>query len=312
MPGMRWKSIALAGALSPTLAGCTIAYNTARNIVNEPHVVWTEHAIEHDLRKAAQVAWEEVKGQCAEHADSSEFHEGFVDGYVDYLDRGGNGSLPAVPPSKFTRQPKYFTENGQCLVKQYFLGFKYGQEVAIATGRRQFLTVPVLLPQPAPEPPRFDVQPPGTAPMMPLPKPPAGAEPLAGVAKESPVVVVPPAPVPPPPLPLLPVPKPLPKQPPPPEFHPTLKSVPQPISKGPPPPEFSPNPMPEPQPDPDQLPVPASSLPPAPSGPGVWGGLPEIPPVPTPTSPIRNTPAVLSPTHTLPPPLAPNHPNPRN
>jgi len=53
---MRWKSVAIAGALWPAAAGCNIAHNAARNIVNEPHVVWTEHAIAHDLRKSARAA----------------------------------------------------------------------------------------------------------------------------------------------------------------------------------------------------------------------------------------------------------------
>ena len=56
--GMRWKSVAIAGALWPAAAGCNIAYNAARNIINEPHVVWTQHAIEHDLRKEARAVWE--------------------------------------------------------------------------------------------------------------------------------------------------------------------------------------------------------------------------------------------------------------
>ena len=68
-------------------------------------------------------------------------------------------SLPAVPPAKYTRHKNYFTENGQCLVKEYFLGFKYGQEIAIATGQRQLLTVPVLLPQEPTGPPAFIVTP---------------------------------------------------------------------------------------------------------------------------------------------------------
>ena len=113
---------------------------------------------------------------------SSLYRDGFIDGYVDYLDRGGNGSLPAVPPAKYTRHKKYFTENGQCLAKEYFLGFKHGQEVAIATGRRQFLTVPVLLPQPQPVPPAFNVQPAGETaapPMMQPPKPLPTPPPLA-------------------------------------------------------------------------------------------------------------------------------------
>jgi len=170
---MRWKTVALAGALGTTATGCNMFQDAARTLVNEPLVVHNQHAIKHDLRKQANAAWKEVRSQYPRRAFTSEFHEGFTDGYVDYLDRGGNGSIPAVPPVKYTRHKKYFTENGQCLVKDYFLGFKYGQDIAIATGKRQFLTVPVLLPVEDDGPPAFKIQPPagsgGDA--LPAPKP---------------------------------------------------------------------------------------------------------------------------------------------
>lgn len=274
---MRWKSVVLAGAFGPAVAGCNVAYNAARNIVNDPHVVMTQQAIGHDLRKAARSAWEEARGQYP-HC-TAEFQDGFEDGYVDYLDRGGNGSLPAVPPAKYTRHQKYFTENGHCLLKEYFLGFKYGQEVAIATGRRQFLTVPVLFPPVPPTPPAFDVVPPGPQPMMTPPKPPPGmVDPLASAAKDVPVVVVPPAPGPAPVL----------------QLRPPARR----LAKDPPPPEF--DPVPKPAPDQDRLPAPTPPLP-----------VPSASSVP-PMAPVTNPIPVLPPNHTVPPPLPPNHPQPRN
>jgi hypothetical protein len=308
--GMRWKSVALAAALGPALAGCNIAHNTARNIVNEPHVVWTQHAIEHDLRKAAKTAWESAKAECSEHAASAEFRDGFRDGYVDYLDRGGNPTLPAVPPAKYTRHKKYFTENGQCRVKEYFLGFKLGQEVAIATGRRQFLTVPVLLPQVPPGPPVLNVQPDTTTPPlmtppMTPPKPPAGTEPPVSSGKAVPGVVVPPPSVP-PPLPT------------PPRLLPN-----DPAAKPVPLPEPDRLPIPIPVPVPTAVPVPLPVPTPVPTpvlvAPAAGGNLPAIPPLPVPdvptptmrTPPIALPSVVLPPNHTVPPPLRPNHPNPR-
>ena len=157
--GMRWSSLAIAAALGPAAAGCNIAHNAARNIINEPHVVWTQHAIKHDLRQAAKAAWETSRDKCPEHADSAEFRDGFIDGYVDYLDRGGNGSIRAVPVAKYTRHKKYFTEDGQCVAKEYLLGFKLGQDIAISSGQRRLLTVPVLLPQEPTGPIPFNVQP---------------------------------------------------------------------------------------------------------------------------------------------------------
>lgn len=319
---MRWRSVAIAGALWPAAAGgCNIAHNAARNIINEPHVVWTQHAIKHDLKMRAKAAWETARFECPEHADSAAFRDGFVDGYVDYLDRGGNGSIPAVPPAKYTRHKDYYTENGQCLVKEYFLGFKTGQEVAIATGQRQVLTVPVLLPLEPTGPPAFTLAPAGAeqAPPMIPPRPLDGIEPTSGSTGDVPRVIVP--------------------------RNPAAFQTPTPVKpaslvrKSSPPAGFSPISKPlivsspahaaaqelrvsalvEPDPDlSDASPLP---LPPrvGPSGPEVWGELPAIPPatsgpaVPTPRLPPpsnRPAPRVTPPNHTVRPLLPPNHPSP--
>ena len=303
---MRWRSVAIAGVLWPAAAGCNIAHNAARNIVNEPHVVWTQHAIKHELRSSAQAAFELARGECPEHADSAEFRDGFIDGYIDYLDRGGNGSLPAVPPAKYTRHKWYYTEEGQCRLKEYFLGFKLGLDTAIASGRRQELTVPVLLPQEPPVPTPFNVVPGESTPIMPPPRPPAGvaqsaatpAPPVAAATTAEPVVV-----------------RNATKTAPSGEFHPLMKprmsAIPAVISTMPVTHSLGAPP----------LPLPAQA---GPSGPRAWGDLPAIPaiaptpdaaPVPTPQLPeARTEPAaagVLPPNHTLPPPLPPNHPQPR-
>jgi hypothetical protein len=315
--------VAIAGALWPAAAGCNIAHNAARNIINEPHVVGTQVGIRHELRKEARAAWETSRFDCPEHAESAAFRDGFIDGYVDYLDRGGNASLPAVPPAKYTRHKEYFTENGQCLVKEYFLGFKLGQEVAIATGRRQLLTVPVLLPQEPTGPPALTVNPIGSEPppaMIP-PRPLDGVEPTAGAPSDVPPVraVRDPA-----------------------AFRLPAQSRASGSSRKSSPPAGY-NPIAKPllisvsgvsrTADPDlpitkviepgsvtgaPLPLPPRS---APSGPEAWGALPAIPPVssgpavPTPElpPPVDRLPSgVTAPNHTVRPPLPPNHPTPRD
>ena len=143
---MRWKRFAYAGLLPPLLAGCHGTCFTARDLVNEHRTAHNEEAITRELRKDARCAWREVRSQFPRRMFSEEFREGFLDGYTDYLDRGGNASPPLVPPARYTRNKKYYTPEGQALLKDYLLGFKYGTDVAVATGCRQFLTVPVLLP----------------------------------------------------------------------------------------------------------------------------------------------------------------------
>ncbi len=284
---MCWKTVALAGAIVPTLGGCSILENTTRNAINEPHLVTSLLSLEYDLRKQAKEAWQQVRAEYPRRAFTAEFRDGFLDGYVDYLDRGGNGSLPAVPPAKYIRQKKYFTEEGHCLLKDYFLGFKYGQEIAIATGKRQFLTVPVLLPQEPSGPPAFQL---AASPSPAAPAPPRQAE--------------------------LPRPRPIPKS----DAPPTQKTE----SKGRSATDELPGRLPVPQPllpvvsplpgvavapgvpVPGSVPAPAAALP-EPKLPPPPVEVPELPPeVPTP-SVLDELPVVL-PSHTIPPPPLPVHP----
>jgi hypothetical protein len=142
---MGWKSVAWTSCLLPVLAGC----GSVHKLTTEAQFAHTECAIKHDLRKDAHSAWQCVREQHPRRAFTAEFHDGFLDGYVDYLDRGGGAQPPAVPPMKYVRGKKYYTPEGHCLINDYYLGFKYGADVAVASGRREFLTVPVLLPDTA-------------------------------------------------------------------------------------------------------------------------------------------------------------------
>lgn len=249
---MRWKSVLLVGALGPASVGCNLARLASHNIVNEPLVNHTQHVIHRDLRHEANATWREVRTQYPRRAFTAEFRDGFTDGYVDYLDRGGNGSIPAVPPNKYVRHARYFTEEGQCRVKDYFLGFKYGQEIAIATGKRQFLTVPVLLPQQGDCPPAFTI----------IPAP--GAVPSGELRQPTPV--------------------PIPTPPPAPTPVPTPQRFPNPAAKGEPPVAASPAP-----PEPNRLPAP-NPLVPVPEKPAVKAPT-EAPPISVPTVKLPAPPA---------------------
>lgn len=156
---MTWRRVAWAGCLAPLFGGgCNIAYYAARNVVNEPVQACDNVSRTGHLRKQARVAWREVREQFPRKAFTAEFRDGFLDGFVDYLDRGGNAQPPVVPPRRYTRND-YLTPEGHLLIKDYFLGFRYGLDVAVASGRRQFLVVPVLLPEQAAGPVAFNVQP---------------------------------------------------------------------------------------------------------------------------------------------------------
>jgi hypothetical protein len=181
---MRWKAVVCAAGFAP-LAGCNLAYYAGYNLVNESVTRLDEVKLSKRLRAEARVAWQEVIRQYPQ-TFTEEFRDGFTDGYADYLEVGGIPQPPAFPPPRY-RRSQYFSPEGQARVKDYLAGFKYGAEVAYATGRREFLTVPILLPDP-PSEPMFNIQlpaPPGVGPDCP---PPAEAAPLA----PAPGTVVPP------------------------------------------------------------------------------------------------------------------------
>jgi hypothetical protein len=178
---MHAKSVAWALCLLPALTGC----GTVHNLTTEACLAHTQRALERDLRQDAHVAWQCVRDQHPRRAFTDEFREGFLDGFVDYLDRGGAAAPPAVPPVKYVKKKHYFTPEGHCLINDYYLGFKYGVDVAVASGKRQYLTVPVLVadgscppeasPMPGPGAPEIPFIPvpwqPGPAQPYPLPTP---------------------------------------------------------------------------------------------------------------------------------------------
>ncbi|MBX9627861.1 MAG: hypothetical protein K2X82_28945, partial [Gemmataceae bacterium] len=150
---MGWKRVAWAGCLVPAVGGCGVAFHAAHDATADGRAARGSRGVDRAIRQAAREAWGEVGRQHGRRAFTAEFRDGFLDGYADYLDRGGDGSPPAAPPARYAHNPKYLTPEGHALLRHYFLGFRYGAEVAIASGRRQYLTVPVLIPdaaEPAP------------------------------------------------------------------------------------------------------------------------------------------------------------------
>ena len=148
---MRWGTLLMAaGFLTPT--GCQLARNVVHNLANESAEQWDERKLSRQLRAEARAAWATYCQQSG-GAFSADFADGFQDGYADHLESGGNGRPPAVPPLRYRRRDS-LTPEGHARIHDYFAGFKAGLDAAAASGRRQFLTVPVLVSD-APTPARL-------------------------------------------------------------------------------------------------------------------------------------------------------------
>ncbi|MFO0805903.1 MAG: hypothetical protein U0791_22595 [Gemmataceae bacterium] len=243
--------------MAPVFGGCLTAYQPHRDHIAEHAVNKSEREVTREIHRKARDAWQSVRSEFPRKVFSAEFRDGFIDGYSDFLDRGGDGQPPAAPPLRYTQNKKYFTPEGHALMRDYLLGFQYGTEVAVATGQRQYLTVPVLIPD-------------SIAPTHSIHEP----LPSAGLSTGSDAPV---KPIPPPPAPL-PAPKPMTKLP-----------SPRPLGKEPPPTAVSTPAASEPEGSkfgfPKSLvpPVPPSSSPTVPPLPGV-PALPTVPSVPMPRS----------------------------
>ncbi|MDH3716619.1 MAG: hypothetical protein OES79_00735 [Planctomycetota bacterium] len=73
---------------------------------------------------------------------SVDYARGFEDGFVDFLDAGGTGQPPPVPPRRYWRA-KYQTADGQLAIQQWFSGYEDGVRAAQASGYRDFVVIPV-------------------------------------------------------------------------------------------------------------------------------------------------------------------------
>lgn len=152
---MRWGILLLvAGTLSQT--GCLLARNVAHNLANESAEHLDERKLSRQLRAEARDGWAAFCQQSG-GSFSIDFADGFRDGYADYLESGGNGSPPAVPPLRY-RRSAYLNPEGHARIRDYFAGFKTGVDAAAESGRRHFLTVPVLVSDDAPPVPPPGIQ----------------------------------------------------------------------------------------------------------------------------------------------------------
>ena len=145
---MRWKAILVASCVAPAV-GCQLTQSAVHNLVNEPIEYFDGKKVTRQLRDEAEDVLEDQYGR---RVVTDDFKDGFIDGYADFLERGGNTTPPAVPPLKY-RRGKYLNAEGHAQIHDYFCGFQAGADAAAQSGRRQFLTVPILLPDTPPPPP---------------------------------------------------------------------------------------------------------------------------------------------------------------
>src|SRR5437868_3211430 len=123
--------------LLPT--GCQLAGNAVHNIRYEMTLATADHQERANYEKLAKESWAmpKAKGICS--PSTKDYEDGFKAGFIDYLQFGGSGQPPYMPPQRYWRAG-YRTPEGHRAIEEWFAGFRHGVEEAKASGYRPWVT----------------------------------------------------------------------------------------------------------------------------------------------------------------------------
>jgi hypothetical protein len=140
---MAWLAATGCFSARPSAPAC-FEHLADRNLIQEP-VRWIDECY---FKKAAtataEAAWRKLWSEECRQAPGQryprDFAQGFVEGYVDYLDAGGSGEPPRAAPFRYRLQ---WAKNpsGVQAAQAWFAGFRYGASVAQASGVRDLILV---------------------------------------------------------------------------------------------------------------------------------------------------------------------------
>jgi hypothetical protein len=137
----RWP-VALVVVLPVIGSGCGFAQNICRNVVVSPLNSITDRAEHHRHEQLAREAFVQMAMNFQDQQFSCDYRRGFVDGFADFLDYGGVGEPPPVPPPSY-RFYGYMTAEGLAAMEDWKNGFRHGAATARASNLRELVTLPV-------------------------------------------------------------------------------------------------------------------------------------------------------------------------
>jgi hypothetical protein len=147
---MRLRFARLVGLIGLAGSGCfttrpsqtdSFVHIAARNEVQQSIRPHDDNDFAKRMRKLAESAFA-MRGVPASEA----FHDGFVEGFVDYIEAGGTGEPPYLPPFRY-RLTEHRTPEGLAAIRDWYAGFREGSGAAKASGLRELNYIP--LPGPA-------------------------------------------------------------------------------------------------------------------------------------------------------------------
>lgn len=144
---MRIGLMLCALGLCAICSGCNLAVNATRNLINEP-VQYTDNVLVCVRNRVlAKQAWSGFGKANPGQVYSTHYASGFKEGFADYLDAGGTGAPPPLPPCYY-RLIRYQTVKGHSAIDDWYAGFHQGAAAAQESGYRQLITLPPSAPFP--------------------------------------------------------------------------------------------------------------------------------------------------------------------
>jgi hypothetical protein len=139
---MRLKRFLFLVVVSTLGPGCNLIKYEACNMYTTPVSTANECCNLKQNRRAAEEAWNEEQCKAGPEANySTDYAHGFKAGYADFLDYGGTGLPPAMPPFRY-RLTCYQTPEGHKAIEDYDAGFAHGSSAARASGLRILKVLP--------------------------------------------------------------------------------------------------------------------------------------------------------------------------
>ena len=131
-------------AVMAVCSGCALGEPDFWFLLKEPFAYSSRLDRRHTYRKHRNRAIEVWQTQCAASAPEvfcNDYRIGFIDGYADYLNLGGCGEPPLVPPQRYWKYMHRSPQGHQAVIA-YFDGFRHGARLALAHGDYYVLTSP--------------------------------------------------------------------------------------------------------------------------------------------------------------------------
>lgn len=131
-------------AVTALSSGCTMYLTGASNLWNEPKYAFEDFQHARKARSLAKASWERRSGRVRA---SEDFARGYIDGYADYLIAGRTTDPRPTPPKRYLKFTVH-TPESMLAIEDYYAGFHAGAIDAEASGLRQRMVVPVVVPIP--------------------------------------------------------------------------------------------------------------------------------------------------------------------